>query len=438
MKKFLIVLVVLTMVCLSSMAFAADVSVGGSVQVRSRNFEALGFDKDNANGSQVDTQTRVELDVNVKASDDVKGKIAIWNDFTSWGTLEQNVSTKGQTPTAVDESYNATNKVDNFGFREAWINFNLPGIPVNVTAGHQLLALGQGWFFRSKHYGSDAWVVANVTGNNTVAFVDVKASEGTSGIAGDDVDAYVLLDVYKIDDNNVIGIDITDVNGRHALAGADANGVRPHLELQNISLNYTGKLGPVGLKAQVDAQMGKVESTSLEPESKFKGYEGVVQGKIAASDMFGINFTLAYGSGNKSDSNDTDAYQTILDIDPHYTFLYEYKTITAAGQLHTGFSNTMAASVGVTAALSKSLNIGLDYWYLQATEKASTPAGLSGAGDSSDVGSEIDLAVNWKLYDNLTWNWVAGYYKPGDAMKIGPDGKTDAVMGIQGILALNF
>ncbi len=58
------------------------------------------------------------------------------------------------------------------------MSVNLPGLPVNVTAGHQLLQLGNGWFFRSKHFGSDAWVVANQTGNNTLAFVDVKISEG--------------------------------------------------------------------------------------------------------------------------------------------------------------------------------------------------------------------------------------------------------------------
>ena len=63
------------------------------------------------------------------------------------------------------------------GVREAWVNFNLPGVPVNVNAGHQLLSLGNGWFFRSMKYGSDAWVLANVTGNNTAAVVNVKFAE---------------------------------------------------------------------------------------------------------------------------------------------------------------------------------------------------------------------------------------------------------------------
>jgi hypothetical protein len=445
MKKFLIVFVVLAMVCLSSMAFAADVSVGGGLQVRSRNFQALNFDKDNG-VSQVDTQTRVEVDINAKISDDVKGKIALWNDWNEWGTLEANVNTNNTIAGGVGF---VPQTVDTFGFREAWINFNLPGIPVNVTAGHQLLALGQGWFFRSKHFGSDAWVVANVTGNNTAAFVDVKALEGSVGSSNDDIDAYVLLDVYKINDNNVIGIDITDVNAREAFTPAGLNG--GHFELQNISLNYTGKLGPVALKAQADAQMGKIDSTTnaagatVSDESKFKGYELVVQGNVGL-EAATINFTAAYGTGNKVGDKDIKEYVNLLDTDPHYTFLYEYKTITAcvapdgSTLSHTGFCNTMALSVGASAALSKSVKVGLDYWYLQAAEKEGTPLAYAtnGAETSSDIGSEIDLTFNWKLYDNLTWNWTAGYFKPGDALKTSSTAKTDAVMGIQGILALNF
>jgi hypothetical protein len=48
-----------------------------------------------------------------------------------------------------------------------------------VKVGHQFLQLGNGWFFRSMKYGSDAWLVG-LPGKNTVAFVDVKAAENTS------------------------------------------------------------------------------------------------------------------------------------------------------------------------------------------------------------------------------------------------------------------
>ena len=238
MKKFLAILAVVAMVCLSSMAFAADVTIGGSYEVRSRDFQNLNFDsnvqyvKNNpAIGGPAkvqDTQDRIRLDVNVKASDDVKGKIEIERDFgsgnsgsgtdfpdTDWGNAGyESYAGNGRPASATRIGSPASN----IGFRESWINFNLPGIPVNVTAGHQLLMLGNGWFFRSRHYGSDAWVVANTTGANTVSFVNVKANEGLVNM-NDDTDAYVLSDTYKLNEDMTVAANLTMANDRRGILG---------------------------------------------------------------------------------------------------------------------------------------------------------------------------------------------------------------------------
>jgi hypothetical protein len=413
MKKFLAVFAVLVMVGLSTIAFAADVSVGGQVAVRSRNFNDLQLNKNN-NNPTVDTQEKIMIDVNAKA-DGVKGKISVWNDFDQWGRLEvQQGTAVGGGP--IVSSLTPTGST--IGIREAWINFNIPGIPVNVNVGHQFLALGNEWFLRNKHFGSDAWVIANVTGNNTAAFVDIKVLEGAAG-RSDDIDAYALLDVYKIDDNNMVGINLTDVR-----FGTSDNA------LQNIELHYGGKLAMVDLKAQADFQMGtaKASATGRAADSKYKGMQGVVQGNVAL-DPVTINFLVGYGTGNKEGSNDTDAFVNFLDVDPHYTFLYEYKIAGPCG-IHTGFCNTTAVGAGVSYAAAKSLTLGLDAFFLQATEKVADKK--NGTGTTSDLGTEVDIKVKWKLYDNLAWNWDLGYFTPGAGM-----GK-DAAMGAQGILTFNF
>src|SRR5512144_1084442 len=98
MKKVLAVFAVLVMVGLSTVAFAADVSVGGQVAVRSRNFNDLQLDK-SKNAPTVDTQEKIMIDVNAKA-DGVKGKISVWNDFDTWGRLETTQGTNiGSGPT---------------------------------------------------------------------------------------------------------------------------------------------------------------------------------------------------------------------------------------------------------------------------------------------------------------------------------------------------
>jgi len=428
MKKFLVVLVVLTLVGLASIALAADVTVGGSVQIRSRLFENMTYDKNSTatNATTVDTQERIIIDVNAKAGDNLKGKISLWNDFEDWGKFE-NVQGQG-----FGNSTGASTTAPHFGFREAWVSFNFPDIPVNLTGGHQLLKLANGWFFRSQHFGSDAWVVANVTGANTLAVLDVKIAEGLAA-QNDDADAYVLLDVFKLSDALAIGIDLSDVKEREP--GAASNGA---IEVQNYDVFLNGKLGPVNLNVNVEAQGGSDKSNAA-VERKFKGMEFVIQGNIPM-DALTINFLLAQGSGVKRTDTDHKQYVNFLDIDPHYTFLYEYKLATAAGETHTGFSNTGVASVGAMFAASKSLSLGLDFYYLQAAEKEGTPLAIATAGaqTSSNIGWEVDAKVYWKLYDNLTWNWDLGYFKPGDAMKTSATAQTDAAMGVQGVLAFKF
>jgi hypothetical protein len=395
----------------------------------------MSYNKNDGSKDQVDTQERVIIDVMAK-SDNVKGKISLWNDFEDWGRLESNQGNGfgSSTSTNVNTSGGADG---HFGFKEAWVSFNLPDIPINVTAGHQYLQLGNGWFLQNKHFGSDAWVVANVTGPNTLAFVNIKVLEGSAANASDDADAYALLDVFKINEDMSIGIDVADVKVRATAASPFAGA-----DLQNFSLNFNGKFGIVKIMAQADVQGGKIENGGA-ASPKFKGNEIVIQGNVGM-DPVTLNFLLAQGSGIKSGDTDVKQYINFLDINPRYTFLYEYKLATAASggpshpiagfpTTHTGFANTTAVSIGAMFAASKSLGIGLDAYWLKATQKIT-----NGLGEESDeIGYEIDAKVNWKLYDNLSWNWDLGYFAPGKAFKTAA-GTTDAAMGIQGILALKF
>jgi hypothetical protein len=449
MKKIVILMAVMAIACFSRPAFAVhegemrnvvgntEFSIDGSVDIRSRNFRDLDFNKD-AQDSTVDTQERIRLGVNLK-NGTTSGRIQLENNWDTFGRLE---TYQGNSATNTDDNAKDPTRLM---IREAWLNFNLPELPVGVKVGHQFLQLGQAWFFRSMKYGSDAWVVYNVTGGNQVAFVDVKVSEGDTA-RSDDIDAYVLLDVLKINDQHTVGIDVTYLTDRDATVTSGLAGGNPfkQIQLTNVGLNYTGTgLGPVNLKAEADIQSGKASADGIlnTTDVKFKGYQVVVQGNVPV-DPVTINFTAAMGSGNKI--GDTDAKQpvTILDADQHYTFLYEYKIAIPATsylggvtgtQLHGGFANTTAVSVGAMFAAAKSLSVGANVWYLKATEKV-----INGMGEESDkIGTEVDGMINWTLADNLTWNWVLGYFKPGDAMKTS-DGTTDPATGIQGVLTAKF
>jgi hypothetical protein len=373
--------------------------------------------------------------VNVKAGD-VKGKVTIENDWDTWGRFE-----------APQANHSNSGTTGNLDLREAWVLFPVPSTPIMVKGGHMLLQLANGWWFRSMKYGSDAWVAFTDIDPVHVGAVNVKISEGVS-TSSDDIDAYVLFAAVKASDTMKFGADVTyALDRRNGFGyGGVASALTPTHETQayNIGLNADIKAGPVGLKAEADMQTGKAK----ENDAKFKGGQLVVQGNVAM-DPVTINFAAAYGTGKKIGNKDIKQMVTFLDADQHYTFLYEYKIgnpscadAVHAGGLHTGFCNTTALSAGVMFAATTSLDLGVDVWWLAASEKVAeyrNPA--LNAPTTNELGTEVDVKINWKLADNLTWNWTLGYLAPGKGLgtEDASGGKhKDAAIGAQGVLSMKF
>jgi hypothetical protein len=425
MKKIVMLLAVAAMTCFSTSAFAihegegkasgnlADITIGGSMDIRSRDFQNLDMNK-SVGDATLDTQERIRLDVNVKAGD-VKGKVTIENDWDTWGRFE--------TPQANHANNGTSGALD---LREAWVLFPVPSTPVMVKGGHMLLQLGNGWWFRSMKYGSDAWVAFTDIDPVHVGLVNVKVSEGLTS-QSDDIDAYVIFASVKASDTMNFGADVTYANDRRNGFGFGTPGATDpagQTQAYNIGLNADVKAGPVGLKAEVDVQTGKAKGN----DSKFKGNQVVVQGNVPM-DPVTINFAAAYGSGKKATDKDNKEMVTFLDADQHYTFLYEYKIAGPCGA-HTGFCNTTALSAGAMFAATKSLSIGADVWFMQASEKVAEVG--NPLATTSELGTEVDVKINWTLADNLTWNWTLGYLDPGKGL-----GK-DSATGAQGVLSMKF
>jgi len=478
MKKFVVLLIAVALTCISTSAFAAHaeetdqpgivksepgvtagvaMTFSGAIDLRER-FYNLGTAGGPFSSTPTapparttNTQERIRFNVDAKVGDYLNGRISIEND---WDTFAHEERPQGTGTTAPSWNGAAAND-GRLEVREAWMNFMIPGVPVGVKAGHQLLQLGNGWFFRSMKYGSDAWVVYNGTGNNTLAFYDVRVGENVTpaGQPDQDIDFYGILDAYKLADG-VISIDLTYASAPNsggpftAIFGAPSKKVG----LYNLGISYAAKTGPVHLKIEGDYQMGKVEDSlvgdGVAGDSKFKGYQVVLQGNIPM-EALDINFGAAYGSGLKQLDGDTtkDVNQmiTVMDNDQHYTLIYEYLEPTGAlntvgvgtpnGSIHTGFANTMALNLGAMFKISKAIAIGADYWYLQAVEDVAI---MGNAETSNKLGQEIDFKLNWKLYDNLSWNWQVGWFMHGDAYKLANGEDANDSTAVLGMLSFKF
>jgi hypothetical protein len=418
MKKFLVVLVIVAMTCLSSMAFAADVSVNGSIEYLMRSFVNMDLDDTTKNQNTDNrnwTLERVRLNVDAKAGDALSGRIGIENDWDSWGRFEA-----PQAQAAVVSFGTKTAAGASLKLREAWIGFRVPGTPVGIKGGHMLLQLGNAWFFRSMKYGSDAWVVYTDIDALHLGVVNIKVAENNQSLS-DDTDAYAFVATYKLTDTMSAGINFTSVNDRDGKfmtavyktsTGYFGGAPFVNADIQNAEVHFAGTFGPAKLFAEVDMQMGDATDGGL-TKHKFKGNQVVIQSNITVLDALTINATIARGSGAKKTDVDVKEYIALMDADVHYTLVYEYLVATGARQSFkstgTGFGNTTAVSLGAGFNVTKNLMIGADAWLLKATQKVTNKAGV----DTDDLGTEIDAKVNWKLYENLTWNTTIGMSMEG-------------------------
>jgi hypothetical protein len=74
---------------------------------------------------------------------------------------------------------------------------------------------------------------------------------------------------------------------------------------------------------------------------------------------------------------------------------------------------------------------------LSAVEKVAI-ANPTSANLSDKVGSEVDVVLKFKIYDQLSWNWQIGRLMPGDAYKLASGKDADNVDAVQGILSYKF
>ena len=450
MKKYLVVAVVLATVCLSSAAFAADVTVNGFVGIRSRLFE--GFDMNRSAAitdatSRRSTETAYRVDVNVKA-DSAKAKLSVWNDYDAWGrtTRNDNTTNMGLGSNALNTSsttVGGTSTLSRVFIREAWIDVMIPGTPVGVKAGRMNTMIGNGWFFRSNYGGVDAWIAYANVGPVTIALQDAKISENQATIGSNvdtstnDVDLYTAMVTAKLGDAGTVGLDFSALKDNTGLVLATptwAAGQGTQGRLYNAALQANVKAGPATIKAEADYQWGYVEQAG--GDTGYRGYQIVIQPSVKAG-IVTINALAAMGSGNTANRPARTAFVNFMDIGQHYTLIYEYR-IAGAGGANQGFVNTTALSVGAMVDVLKNLAVGADVYYLRATE-AVVLNGNTSANPSRDLGWEVDAKLNWKITKDVSWNWQVGYFAPGGAYNLAGDtGKADAAWGAQGILGLAF
>jgi Alginate export len=410
-------------------ASQTQITLGGELRVRGWYYDNISSSLEPVKSDSAGWyDERVRLSLDAKVSPNVEGFVQL----ESNGGSAQGYPASTSTTDKYIWGQGLNTKPTDMSILQAWIMYSgsgLLGMPSGIKIGHMPLALGQMQFFDHTKFGDDAIVLfANPVKEMEVDLLTIKFAEENKLDNNDDIDGYVGIVTYKLDDKNTIGVNYTYLNS------PEGGPFGPQFNPQDLSLTGSGNIAGLGWKFEGDLQFGKVTT-----DYDAKGY-AVLAGLNYAIDPINIRASFAYGSGNK-DNDDHKQFIVFNGADQHYTLVYDYNLVTAggsaAGGLGSGIANTTYYNLGIDVKPVKDLALSLDGYILRASKDTFSPGGalVADSGLSKNVGWEVDGKLVYNIAKNLTYEADGGYMHAGSFYKdlsndgfIGADVKNPVVL----------
>jgi len=417
-------------------AKGALVTIDGSIRFRgaAETKELL----DDFDGTNSNYDGRIRLGVHAQASDAISGYMLLssgnnHDDTYTWGEdhgLLGSLTNGGNMHSSVFDGGEGWAQMSDGGLSilEAWINYN-PGV-WGVKVGHMPLSLGNKLFFDHTQYGDDAIVAYMSPSEAThLGALTIKVAEDPimSGLATDDLDAYVVFATQKISDALNLGANYTLLSVGSATANA-LTGVDSGANLSNLGLTVDGIIGGLSYGLDGEIQFGD----ALAPNgagNDFQTAKGYALRGTASMDLGGmkVGALVGFGSGddNSNDDDSKEFYNFLSDV--YYdTLIVGYRQAVPGESTNSGLSNLLLVQLNGALATKcpltgKDLNLKATGSYMKLNKEAVS-------GGDKDVGFELDLLADWQLGNGLVYGVEAGYLWAGDAYDSVPN-RGDAANG---------
>jgi hypothetical protein len=354
---------------------------------------------------------RVRLFVNAYVTDNTMGRVQLesgdQSDTYTWGC--DGVGDKSGV-------YNGGGncKQGQLSILEAWIKHDFTSVPLGFKVGHMPIILGRGLFVNHTKFGDDALdVYMKLADNITLDLVDIKHSEGSKSDADDETDSYSAIINFTSDMINVGG-DFTWLRDKNFL------GFTEGANLYNLGVRGDVDLDMAKIYADVEFQFGDAENKQSpshpDPDLKldFGGW-AVVAGADAKLGEVGLNAEFGIGSGldedefgedlAMGDDLNFDMFVTSLSDTKKFTYVYDYRMMTAALDSNTGIANTTYVKVGANANVTPDMKAGADVYWLRATQDVL---------NENNLGWEVDGNLAYNIDKNLQYFVEGGILFTGD------------------------
>ena len=448
-----------------------QVTLTGEVRVR-YDWRHVGFNNNKDQSETAFANERVRLGIDAKLSPNTEGMIQLTSEtdpaqgdrdnLVAGGTTSATGNVAGfdqsQAAGIFSKYLNGGNEFKGqIAIRQLWVlhtGSGLLGVPAGIKVGHMPLLLGSGLFYDHSYFGDDALVLfVDPVKELELSAVVLDFSDGyfasgsSANVTKSNHDTgYAFVANYKASPTTNISFDATYVDDQNIADTAGAMGTYPDIHLWNFGLRGKTEVEGFRLKIDGEAQTGHIDQLGTH-NIDFKGY-ALQAGVGYTLDPVKLDLEFGYGSGD-SGKNSNEIKTFVTSQGPESTFgdpyrgvglqggiqgpyVYNYRTINAAGEQFGGLANTWYLRLGGNADLTKDTNLDIAAFYLQAVDAinsnnvglynflanplsgAAAPFSASNVGNkayksSKDIGVEADARLTYKIDKGLV-TWVEGGY----------------------------
>jgi hypothetical protein len=409
MKKFTIMaLAVCLTVVMAAPVMAVDVDFSGDYRVR--GFYTSHWDLRETSASNAYMNMRFELQTVFKASD-------ILSVTTRFDALDDHVWGKADTQVA--------GGVDNVHFDHAYMTIKAP---VGTFHVGRMLGGPLGNIFGDYEYEADRIKFVKKIDAFTLVAIYQKGVEQDSDTdtADEDQDVYYLLGIYKAEDitAGLAFVFNNDKTKSGEVVAPAPDGPRTIKSYTAVPY-FSAKFGPLALQGELTYVWGKTDydaagQADLDQDEITYNLEATFNLGVAS-----VQAGYAFFSGdNDANDNEDNGYATGFGDNWEKLFILtsDEDPVLRANLGGTGEGNLSKAG-GNTAAGAKLYYVGAGFTPME-NLKLDAVIGIADAdkaqvGWKDDYGTEYDLTLNWKIYDNLTYTAIAAFLDAGDFWKSG-------------------
>ena len=399
MKKFTIIgLAICLAFALAAPVMAVDADFSGAYRVRGAYTSHYNLRDTSPSHDYMDMRFR--LQTVFRASD-------ILSVTTRFDALDNKVW--GDPDTDTSETVGGRN--NNIDFDRAYMTIKAPIGTFNIG---RMKGSAWGTTFIDNEAEKDRIKFTKVIDNLTLHLVYQKNTENDDAIGGTEADndseSYYVLGISKME-NVTVGLQLAFTNDKTTTSFTKRQyGAYPY---------FVGKFGPIGLQGELGYNWGQTDYDTVgtaDRDIKELAYNLEASFNLGpASLMAGYAFI----SGDQSTADNEDSCWGNVGGDWEKLFILTTDEVNALVNLG-GYGNLSDDGMAVTPNLSgaKIIYGGATFSPLDNLKLGvvigKADADEAPAGYQDDYGVEYDFTLNWKIYDNLTYNAIAAFLEAGD------------------------